>query len=134
MVLKEKLGEASGKLVTIRGLPDGKFETTFRGNGTFLGQPIKDTGTIVVETLQNGASRLEGTVTLVAKGGVTTWTGFAIAKNEGLTFPAANFAPAGEFRFATGTFASLIDVVVCCEYHVDEDENYNWVCYEWACA
>ena len=132
MVVKRDLGVHSGKLTGFRALEEGKFEASIRGSGTFVGKEIKEFGTMTMEVLENGATRMSGVGTLITDGGSATWAGFGIAKNEGLTFPAGNYACAGQFLKATGTLESLVDVVLLAEFAVDEDENYHWKAFEWA--
>ena len=94
--------------------------------------PIKDFATVTFEILENGSYRLKGCNNLVTDGGMTSWTGICIAKNNGQTFPAGNYAVCGEFRHATGKFADLIDTIVCVEYNVSEDLKFHWDRFEWA--
>ena len=132
MVVKENLGQVSGKLTNVLALEPGKFETNWRGSGTFLGHEIKDCGKVSAETLENGSMKITGFTNITTDGGSATLKGFAIAKKEGLAFPAGNFAGCGEFLKATGVLKSLADKVFLAYFDVDADENYHYKVMEWA--
>jgi len=119
MVVKGTLGETSGKLTNVNAFEPGKHEVTWRGSGMFLDCEIKDCRKITAEALENGSMKITGFTNINTDGGSATWKGFAIAKNEGLPFPAGNFAGCGEFLKATGTLASLVDKVFLAYFDVD---------------
>ena len=130
MVAKAKLGNAKGRVVTVRTLPGGKYEMTFRGQGVFVNVPIQDCGTITLERTPAGGIRIEGWVNLDGPDASLTWKGAGLAK-DGSKYPMGSFAVFGEFTRVSGKFSHLADTVCLPIFQAADDETYFWECTEW---
>ena len=134
MVVKGTLGSASGDIVSLKTLPDGKYEVVFRGSGTFEGVPIKDCGTCILSRRPTGPGMaLEAVVNLEGQnrdGTFLAWNGEGLCK-DGNKFPASNWAVMGQFTDVRGKFSHLADTICLPDFSIFEDLTYKWECTDW---
>jgi hypothetical protein len=85
VVLGDKIGGTSGKIISQRVLPNlgggPKMETSFQANGSILGTNVKETGTYVSVSVvrPDGTLYGEGQGVMVTKDGkMATWTGHGV--------------------------------------------------------
>jgi len=125
MVVKGDIGHASGKVTSVITHADThcKFEISWHGSGTVTDIEVKDCGRVTFEYLESGNMRMTGGTNVVADGGTASFKGFAIAKNEGLTFPAGNYAGCGQIIEVKGSFKDLKDIIWLVYFEVDEQET-----------
>jgi hypothetical protein len=136
-MLGELIGECAGKVGGIRVIStDGqtKLEISLRGEGTLLGQPIVDFGTLV-QSLQPGAA-LRGDahhVMMTSTGEVADWFGGGAGQPTGAGFK-SSWGAYGRFQSAQGAMLSLESIVTAIEFDVEEDGGYQWRMWEWSGA
>jgi hypothetical protein len=136
VMLGDKLGEESGKVVGQRVLPgEGgryvKMEITFEGKGKILGQSMTDTGTYVAYERIPGQIFGEGQGIIMTENGEgAIWSGFGVGQptGEGMGIKwraALNIQTNGE------KLARLNNVLVLAEFETDDQGNTRAETWEW---
>jgi hypothetical protein len=131
MALGEVLGEARGKIASMKVLPDGKVEVSVQGRGNLLGSEITDIVTYSAVMRPNGTAYGEAhEMAMSNDGGLAVWTGAGVGKPTG--HGGWKYSYGGAHQNASSQkWARLLDVYTVGEYEVDENGNYHWKLWEW---
>ena len=132
MALGELVGEARGKITTMRVLPDGKMEVSQQGTGKLLGSEISDAATYWTVMRPNGTAYGEGQQAIMSGDGSAVWKGSGVGKPTGQGGGGWKYSVVGAFQtVASQKWGRLFDVCTVEEYEVDQNQNYNWKMWEW---
>jgi hypothetical protein len=138
-MLGELIGEGSGRIESIRVLPDRslsssgppELEVSFQGTGELLGLAVTVVGTYSQIILPGGSLYGEGRTLFVTEDGETlSWKGFGVGRSIGRG-SAASFGVAGAFLATSPRLARLSNVATVAEYVIDEERNLQWQGWEW---
>ena len=135
-MLGEQIGEVTGKVTSIRVLPqtgpEQHYEISVQGTGKLLGVEV----TCLVSYFQTVRADKsifcpEGHVVLTAADGDSAyWTGFAVGAFTGKP-PASRIMPCGHIRTTSAKWERLTRVSVVTEWVVKEDGTGKWTVWEW---
>jgi hypothetical protein len=137
-MLGEMIGECTGQVSGIRVIStegqETKLEVSLRGQGTLLGQPIADFGTLV-QSVRPGAV-LSGDahhVMMTTNGEVADWSGGGVGQATGAGFK-STWGGYGRFSSPHGAFEPLEAFVTAIEFDVEENGSYRWRMWAWTGA
>jgi hypothetical protein len=134
MALGELVGEARGRITTMRVLPDGKMEVSQQGTGKLLGSEISDAATYWTVMRPNGTAYGEGQQAIMSSDGSAVWKGSGVGKptiGQG-GGSGWKYSVVGAFQtVASQKWGRLFDVCTVEEYEVDQNQNYHWKMWEW---
>ena len=137
-MLGELMGECTGKVAGIRVVSvegqETKLEVSLRGEGTLLGQPIADFGTLL-QSVRPGAF-LRGDahhVMITASGDIGDWFGGGVGRPTGPGFK-SSWGGYGRFESSPGALTPLESAVTAIEFEVEEDGSYRWQMWAWTGA
>jgi hypothetical protein len=134
MALGELVGEARGRITTMRVLPDGKMEVSQQGTGKLLGSEISDAATYWTVMRPNGTAYGEGQQAIMSgDGSSAVWKGSGVGKPIGQGGGGGwKYSVVGAFQtVASQKWGRLFDVCTVEEYEVDQNQNYHWKMWEW---
>ena len=133
MALGELVGEARGRITTMRVLPDGKMEVSQQGTGKLLGSEISDAATYWTVMRPNGTAYGEGQQAIMSSDGSAVWKGSGVGKPIGQGSSGGwKYGVVGIFQTVTSQkWGRLFDACTVEEYDVDQNQNYHWKMWEW---
>ena len=126
---------ASGDVVSLKTLPDGKYEAVFFMDRVLLKvSPLKNCGTCILSHRSTGPGMaLEAVINLEGQnhdGTFLAWKGERLCK-DGSKFPAMNWAVMGQFSCVCGKFSHVADTICLPVFSILEDLTYKWECIDW---
>jgi hypothetical protein len=131
MALGEIVAEVSGKITSLRVLPDGKVEVSQQGSGKLLGSEITEITTFSSAMRPNGTAYGEGqTIYMLSDGGLAEFKGTGVGKPTGRGGWRYSFGGAFQ-NIASQKLGRLLDVYTVGEYNADENQNYQVKMWEW---
>lgn len=130
MALGELVGEAKGKIASLRALENGRIEINLQGSGKLLGSDISDITTFWSEMRPNGTAYGEGNSLTMGMDGMAEWKGHGIGR---MTEQGGwKYSYGGVFNKATSPkWARLLGVYIVGEYEADMNGNYHSKMWEW---
>jgi len=137
-MLGKLIGGCTGKVAGIRVVSaegqETKLEVSLRGEGTLLGQPITDFGTLLQSVRPGSVLRGDAHhVMITANGDVADWVGGGVGQRTGAGFK-STWGGYGRFESLSGALIPLEAVVTAIEFDVEEDGSYRWQMWEWTGA
>ena len=130
MALGDLLGEAQGKVASLRALENGRIEVSLQGTGKILGSDIMDVTTFSSEMMPNGTAQGEGQSLQMGADLMAEWRGTGVGRPKG---PGSwKYSYGGMYKkVSSPKFARLLESYVVGEYNSDADGNYTWKLWEW---
>lgn len=136
-MLGKLIGECTGEVAGIRVISEGqetKLEVSLRGQGTLLGQPISEFGTLLQSVRPGGVLRGDAHhVMFTANGDIADWAGGGVGQATGAGFK-STWGAYGRFNSPQGALLPLEPVATALEFDVQEDGSYQWRMWEWTGA
>ena len=128
-MLGDLVGQARGKRLVRRVLPDGKVEVSFEDAGTMLGMKCTGFGTYVAQVRPDGSIYGEGQgVNMSAKGELAQWKGMGVGKFVGA---GVSYRGVLSFQSNSPTFSRLNTIAVVFEFETDAKGNTQSKLWEW---
>jgi hypothetical protein len=120
----------SGKVTTLRVLPDSKVEVSQQGSGKMLGSEITEISTFSSTMRPNGTAYGEGqSIRMLSDGGSAEFKGTGVGKPSGRGW---RWSYGGTFQTVTSQkLGRLLDIYIVGEYNADENGNYQSKEWEW---